>query len=168
MDWGLERRGSVRTRMTIKLDEMKLKDIYGNGDIQMIQWKTSFIKWTNQKGRIYYNITPEDKNNRVPLVITYSKGLLNIYDILRKNMKICKNQSDKMKNVFDQPPIVSFRRDKTLKIYWCTVNTTFSFIINITNVRGVERTALCKLLVGIHNIRGQRRTYVYDSSKYKL
>jgi hypothetical protein len=36
MDWGLEPRGFVRTRMTIKLNEMKLKTINGNGDIQMI------------------------------------------------------------------------------------------------------------------------------------
>jgi hypothetical protein len=35
--------------------------------------------------------------------------------ILGKNMKIL-NQSDKMKKVFNQPPIVSFRRDKTLKL----------------------------------------------------
>jgi hypothetical protein len=33
---------------------------------------------------------------------------------LRKNMKIL-NQSDKMKKVFNQPPIVSFRRDKNIK-----------------------------------------------------
>ena len=36
MDCGLEPRGFVRTRMTIKLDEIKLKTIYGNGGIQMI------------------------------------------------------------------------------------------------------------------------------------
>jgi hypothetical protein len=30
MDWGLEPRGFVSTRLTIKLDEMKLKTIYGN------------------------------------------------------------------------------------------------------------------------------------------
>jgi hypothetical protein len=54
------------------------------------------------------------QNNRVPLVITYSKALPNIHDILRKNMIIL-NQSDKMKKVFNQPPIVSFRRDKNIK-----------------------------------------------------
>ena len=54
------------------------------------------------------------QNNRVPLVITYSKALPNIHDILRKNMKIL-NQSYKMKKVFNQPPIVSFRRDKNIK-----------------------------------------------------
>jgi hypothetical protein len=79
------------------------------------------------------------QNNRVPLVITYSKALPNIHDILRKNMIIL-SQSDKMKKVFNQPPIVSFRRDKTLKIYWCTVNTICSFIINVTDVSGAERT----------------------------
>jgi hypothetical protein len=47
-------------------------------------------------------------------VITYTKALTNIDDILRKNMKIL-NQSDKMKNVFNQQPIVSFRRDKDIK-----------------------------------------------------
>jgi hypothetical protein len=54
------------------------------------------------------------QNNRVPLVITHSKALPNIHDILRKNMIIL-NQSDNMKKVFNQPPIVSFRRDKNIK-----------------------------------------------------
>lgn len=54
------------------------------------------------------------QNNRVPLVITYSKALPNIHDILGKNMIIL-SQSDKMKKVFNQPPIVSFRRDKNIK-----------------------------------------------------
>jgi hypothetical protein len=48
------------------------------------------------------------QNNCVPLVITYSKALPNIHEILKKNMKILYN-SEKMKSIFDEPPIVSYK-----------------------------------------------------------
>ena len=53
------------------------------------------------------------QNNRVPLVLTYSNALPNIHDILRKNMGIL-HQSEKMKKIFNQTPIVSFKRDKNI------------------------------------------------------
>jgi hypothetical protein len=54
-------------------------------------------------------------NNRVPLVITYSKALPNIHGILKKNKKILYNSEKKMKRNFDEPPIVSYKRDKNIK-----------------------------------------------------
>jgi hypothetical protein len=50
----------------------------------------------------------------VQLVITYSKALSNIHEILPKNMKILYN-SEKMKRIIDEPPIVSYKRDKNIK-----------------------------------------------------
>jgi hypothetical protein len=47
-----------------------------------------------------YNTKKE--NNRVPLVITYSKALPNIHEILKKNIKMLYN-SEKMKRIFDEP-----------------------------------------------------------------
>ena len=55
------------------------------------------------------------QNNRVPLVITYSKALPNIHEILKKNMKILYNSEKKMKRIFDEPPIVSYKRDNNIK-----------------------------------------------------
>jgi hypothetical protein len=45
--------------------------------------------------------TSPKQNNRVPLVITYSKALPNIHEILKKNIKILYN-SEKMKRIFDE------------------------------------------------------------------
>jgi hypothetical protein len=45
---------------------------------------------------IQYNT--KKQNNRVTLVITYSKALPNIHEILKKNMKILYN-SEKMKKI---------------------------------------------------------------------
>ena len=107
---------------------------YSNDIVENHLYKVDNLERENL---LQYNTRKQ--NNRVPLVITYSKALPNIHDILGKNMIIL-SQSDKMKKVFNQPPIVSFRRDKTLKIYWCTVSTICSFIINVTDVSGAERT----------------------------
>ena len=54
------------------------------------------------------------ENNRVPLVITYSNALPNIHSILRKHIKIL-HQSERLKKIFPDPPIVAFKRDKNLK-----------------------------------------------------
>jgi hypothetical protein len=40
--------------------------------------------------------------------------LPNIHEILKKNMKILYN-SEKMKRIFDESPIVSYKRDKNIK-----------------------------------------------------
>lgn len=82
---------------------------YSNDIVENQLYKVDNLEKENL---LQYNTRKQ--NNRVPLVITYSKALPNIHDILGKNMIIL-SQSDKMKKVFNQPPIVSFRRDKTLR-----------------------------------------------------
>ena len=54
------------------------------------------------------------ENERVPLVLTYSKGLPSVRYIIKKNLATL-YKSDRMKNVFQKPPILAFRRDKNLK-----------------------------------------------------
>ncbi|XP_071153747.1 uncharacterized protein [Mytilus edulis] len=54
------------------------------------------------------------ENNRVPLVITFSKALPNVHSILRKNLKIL-HQSERLKKIFPDPPIVAFKRDNNIK-----------------------------------------------------
>lgn len=48
------------------------------------------------------------ENDRVPLVFTYSKALPNIHAILRKHLKIL-HQSNRLKKIFSDPPIVSLK-----------------------------------------------------------
>ena len=50
----------------------------------------------------------------MPLVITYSKALSNIHEILPKNIKNLYN-SEKIKRIIDEPPIVSYKRDSNIK-----------------------------------------------------
>ncbi|XP_045208770.2 uncharacterized protein LOC123560670 [Mercenaria mercenaria] len=55
---------------------------------------------------------PEEK--RVPLVLTYSKMLPDIRNILRKHQKVLYN-SERMRTVFQEPPLLAFRRDKNIR-----------------------------------------------------
>jgi hypothetical protein len=66
----------------------------------------------DRENLLQYNT--KKQNNRVPLEITYSKALPNIHEILKKNMKILYN-SEQMKRIFDEPPMVSYKRDKNIK-----------------------------------------------------
>jgi hypothetical protein len=54
------------------------------------------------------------QNNRVLLVLTYSKALPDIHTIVRKNMKTL-YKSERMKNVFKELPIGSYKRNKNIK-----------------------------------------------------
>ena len=54
------------------------------------------------------------KKRRIPLVVTYSKNLPNIRNIIKKNMKIL-HQSDKMKEIFNECPMVAYKKDRTLE-----------------------------------------------------
>ena len=53
------------------------------------------------------------RNDRVPLVITYSKSLPDIRGILRKHQDTL-YMSERMQEVFAKPPLLAFRRDKNI------------------------------------------------------
>ena len=59
-----------------------------------------------RENRLLYNT--KKRNNRVPLVLSYSKALPDIHTILRKI-------SERMKNVFKELPITSCKRNKNIK-----------------------------------------------------
>jgi hypothetical protein len=50
---------------------------------------------------------------RVPLVVTYSKTIPNVHNIINKNMRVL-HRSERMRNVFQKPPLVAYRRDRNL------------------------------------------------------
>lgn len=58
--------------------------------------------------------TDKSKTDRVPPVLTYSKGLPHVREIIKKKMTVL-HKSEKMKIGFVKPPILAFRRDKNLK-----------------------------------------------------
>ena len=53
------------------------------------------------------------KEERVPLVLTYSRHLPDIHKIVRRHLHVL-HRSDRMAKVFPIPPIVAYRRDKNL------------------------------------------------------
>jgi hypothetical protein len=97
--------------------------------IQINEIKKNLCKWGYTKRSIDNELKKVDKldrNNllqyrsdksktdRVPFVLTYSKGLPHVREIIKKKMTVLYN-SEKMKKVFIKSPILAFRRDKNLK-----------------------------------------------------
>ena len=80
----------------------------------MTWWKNNCKNVDNLDREDLLQYNTKKQNDRLPLVITYSKVLPNIHKILKKYMKILYN-SEKMKGIFDEPPIVSYKRDKNIK-----------------------------------------------------
>ena len=79
--------------------------------------RTSLLKYNTRK----------QNTDRVPLVVTYSYGLPNIHNILSKNLKIL-HQSERMKEVFKNVPLVSYKRDKNIKDIFSTPETQFTVL----------------------------------------
>ncbi len=57
--------------------------------------------------------TCQKSNERVPLVLTYCRGLPNIHAIIKNRMSIL-HMSDRLRAVFEKPPIVAYRRGQNL------------------------------------------------------
>ena len=53
------------------------------------------------------------KMNRVPLILTYSRALPDIRNILSSHQKIIK-KSPQLRKIFKDQPLCSFRKDKNL------------------------------------------------------
>lgn len=66
-----------------------------------------------RKDVLKYKSRKEDKKKRVPLVLTFSKQLPDVHKIVKKHMNILHN-SEEMKTVFKDPPIVAYKRDQNL------------------------------------------------------
>ena len=65
------------------------------------------------RGKLLENRNKKNKSDRVPLVLTFSKLLPDIRNILRKHQATL-HKSERMREVFDKPPLLAFRRDKNL------------------------------------------------------
>ena len=78
----------------------------------LIEEQLQKVDELNREDLLQYKDRKE--NDRVPLVFTYSKALPNIHAFLRKHLKIL-HQSNRLKKIFPDPPIVSFKRDNNIK-----------------------------------------------------
>ena len=56
----------------------------------------------------------KDKKTRVPLVLTFTKHLPDIGKVLRRHMGLL-HKSERMQEVFKQPPMAAYRRDHNLQ-----------------------------------------------------
>ena len=64
-------------------------------------------------------------------------------------MKILYNSEKKMKRIFDEPPIVSYKRDKNIN--WYTANIIYNFMAKKTDVRHAGKTVLyVRILLNQH------------------
>jgi hypothetical protein len=65
---------------------------------------------------VTYYINNEEKENteRIPLVLTFSRALPNVGQIVRKHLPEL-HTSDRMKEIFPNPRIAALRRDNNLQ-----------------------------------------------------
>ena len=109
----------------------------------------------NREDLLQYN---QPKNSdRVPLVLTYTDALPNIHSILYRHMNTL-HHSDEMKEIFPKPPIVAFRRDKSLKdiLVHKKHNNMFYKKPNKCEPCG-KKCALCKFIISGENFLRNRR-----------
>ena len=86
----------------------------------------------------------EKKNNdRVPLVVTYSHNLPDLHQITRQRMNIL-NRSTRLKEIYKEPPLISYRRDKNLMDI--LVHSKHKKIFCPRKTSKCERCAVCKYL----------------------
>lgn len=57
---------------------------------------------------------PKKKNNRVPFVTSYNPALPNLSSVIRKHYHVLQG-SERLKDIFNEPPIVAFRKPKSIK-----------------------------------------------------
>lgn len=103
---------STEENYKIRREEIKThlkKRGYNNSSTEVQLKKVDIL---NRDDLLEYK--PKKENDRVPLVIIFSKALPNIHSILRKNLKIL-HQSNRLKKIFSDPPIVAFKRDNNIK-----------------------------------------------------
>jgi hypothetical protein len=99
--------GYQKRRWELKIQVRKLR--YSEKDIEQQLQKVDskdiddFLKYNNKK----------DKSVRVPLVLTYSKYLPNVSNILHKHIDLLLKEI--ASDVFTEEPIASYRRDNNLE-----------------------------------------------------
>ena len=102
------------------------------------------------------------QNDRVPLVLTYTDALPNIHRIVHRHLNTL-HKSQEMQEIFPQPPLVAFRRDKNLQdiLVHKKHSNRFYSKKNICENCG-KNCALCKFLITGDKFYGS------DGEEYKI
>ena len=93
---------------------------------------------------LLHHTNKKKQSGRVPLVLTYSKGLPNIRKIIRKHIGTLYT-SDRMRKIFAQPPIVAYRRDSNLQDILVHKKHNHQFFKTQNGCRtcGAKKCAIC-------------------------
>jgi len=111
--------------------------------------ETELIKVDNKKREdLLREKTNSEHNTRIPLVITFSRALPNIGRIIRRHLHTL-HTSDRMKEVFSEPPLVAFRRDCNLQdiLVHKKHNRMFFRKPNMSGPCGAQRCAICPYMM---------------------
>ena len=97
----------------------------------------------------------EQRQDRVPLVLTYGGSLPNIYKILRMRANMLQN-SARLRQVFRQPPLVAYRRGENLMDMF--VHKKTNRIFGDSKRKGMQRCgrkmcAICKFVKEMKTLR---------------
>ena len=79
----------------------------------LIKDQLSKVDSMKREDLMIYRQTDKKKDDRVPFVITYSSSLPDVRRIVKDRMSIL-HRSERMKNVFPEPSIIAFKRQRNL------------------------------------------------------
>ena len=78
---------------------------------KFIERRLERVDHLNREELLRKKAKPSEPEKRVPLVVTYAKQLPNIHSIVRKHTEKL-YRSEKMKQVFQNVPMVAYKRDQ--------------------------------------------------------
>ena len=115
---------------------------YGDGEVEH---QLSRVDSLDRKDLLEYKNKTNKNNDRVPIVLTFSRGLPSVNKILRKRHQTLLN-SDRLSEIFPKQPIIAFRRDKNLQdiLVHKKHNNMFFKKSNKCEPCGAKKCAICK------------------------
>lgn len=112
---GSELNGYVRTSLLMKKNRTEIKTHLKNRGYnqRFIEKELQKVDKVERENLLNYR-SKKKKMERVPLVVTFSKGLPDVRNILQKHMPKL-HTSDRMKDIFPIQPILAYKRDNNLQ-----------------------------------------------------
>ena len=121
---------------------------YGDGEVEH---QLSRVDSLDRKDLLEYKNKTNKNNDRVPIVLTFSRGLPSVNKILRNRHQTLLN-SDRLSEIFPKQPIIALEGTKIYKTFWYIRSIITCFLRNPTNVNHVAPKSVlfvntCRLLV---------------------
>ena len=104
----------------------------------------------------FVSVNNSNNNNRIPIILTYHKDLPDIQKIVHQQIDIL-HRSERMANIFKDPPLAAFRRDSNLRDILVHSKHKQLFEREPTKCKCV----ICKLMTDTttHEINGKQYTF---------